>query len=184
LDQVSAAAAAGIDLIQIREKQLTARALFELTERAVSIARSTSTKILVNDRADIAKGAGADGVHLTTQSLDATAIRRVFGDELVIGASTHSLIEVENARAAGADFVVFGPVFETVSKRQYGPPVGLEALGGVTRTDFPVIALGGVSIDNAGHCFQAGAAGLAGISLFSNLPELEATVAALRREYE
>src|SRR5437867_1159574 len=90
LNQISAAVEAGIDLIQIREKQLTARVLFELVEQATSLTRGTNTRLLVNDRADIAAGAGADGVHLTTRSLDAAIVRRTFGEEFLIGVSTHS----------------------------------------------------------------------------------------------
>ena len=105
LNQVSAAVTAGIDLIQIREKQLTAEVLFKLAAAAASLTRKTATQLLVNDRADIAAGAGADGVHLTTQSLDAEVIRRTFGAGFLIGASTHSLDEVRAARDH-ADFVV------------------------------------------------------------------------------
>src|SRR5215831_1930977 len=98
LSQVSSAVSAGIQLIQIREKQLTTRCLFELTNRAVELARGTTAKILVNDRADVATAALANGVHLTTQSLDAATIRKTFGAEFVIGVSTHSLAEARSAR--------------------------------------------------------------------------------------
>ena len=166
--QVSAAVAAGINLIQIREKQLTARVLFELVERASDLTRGTNTRLLVNDRADVAVGAGADGVHLTMQSLDAAMIRKTFGKEVLIGTSTHSLEAAGFAQEQGADFIVFGPVFETQSKKLFGPPVGLEKLADVARElrDFPVLALGGVSLANAQDCFAAGAQGIAGISLF------------------
>jgi thiamine-phosphate pyrophosphorylase len=170
LNQISAAVAAGISLIQVREKQLTARVLFELVERASELTRGTNTRLLVNDRADVAVGAGADGVHLTTQSLDAATIRKIFGQEILIGASTHSLAEARAAQEQGADFIVLGPVFETQSKKQFGSPVGLETLSDVAREvgDFPVLALGGISATNAVDCFAAGAQGIAGISLFSD----------------
>jgi thiamine-phosphate pyrophosphorylase len=170
LHQVSAAVAAGINLIQIREKQLTARVLFELVERAGDLTRGTNTRLLVNDRADVAVGAGADGVHLTTQSLDAAMIRKTFGKEVLIGTSTHSLAAARFAQEQGADFVVFGPVFETQSKKSFGPPVGLEKLTDVARElrGFPVLALGGISVANAADCFAAGAQGIAGITLFSD----------------
>src|SRR5215831_1861851 len=102
LAQITAAVAAGIDLIQIREKQLPARILFELTQRAAEITRGTATRLLVNDRADVAAASGADGVHLTTQSLDASIIRDRFGDDFLIGASTHSRDEARMARDHGA----------------------------------------------------------------------------------
>ena len=183
LGQFSAAVSAGIQLIQIREKRLTARVLFELTSRAVSITQGTGTRVLVNDRADIAAGAGADGVHLTTQSLEAAVVRQAFGERLLIGSSTHSVEEALRARDAGVDFIVFGPVFESPAKKKYGPPVGLQALSGVARElgPFTVIALGGISIKNAAECLCAGASGIAGISLFSE-PEGLANVASVLRE--
>ncbi len=181
--QLSAAVTAGIQLIQIREKKLTARVLFELTTRAVSIAQTTRTRVLVNDRADIAASAGAHGVHLTTQSLEPAVVRQAFGDKFLIGSSTHSLEEARRARESGADFIVFGPVFESLSKKKYGQPVGLQTLTDVAGkvTPLPVIALGGVSITNAAECVRAGAAGVAGISLFGK-PESLATVATVIRE--
>jgi thiamine-phosphate pyrophosphorylase len=183
LRQFSVAITAGIQLIQIREKRLTARVLFELTKRAVSITQGTATRVLVNDRADIAAGAGADGVHLTTQSLEAAVVRQAFGERLLIGSSTHSVEEARRARDAGADFIVFGPVFESPAKKKYGPPVGLQALSGVAHklAPFPVIALGGISIKNAAACLSAGASGIAGISLFSE-PEGLTNVASVIRE--
>ena len=140
LAQVSAAVPAGIDLIQIREKNLSARVLFELTERVMALVQDTQVKVLINDRADIATGARAEGVHLRADSLDAGLVRKTFGPGLLIGVSTHSADQVRTARDAGADFVVFGPVFETSSKEQYGPPVGLTELARVTQRwpDFPV----------------------------------------------
>ena len=102
--------------------------LYELTERAVEITRGSDTRLLVNDRSDIARAAGADGVHLTSQSLPADVVRKIYGPEFLIGVSTHSLDEARAARAGGADFVVFGPVFETESKREFGAPQGLNRL--------------------------------------------------------
>ena len=182
LHQVSAAVAAGINLIQIREKQLTARVLFELVERASNLTRGTNTRLLVNDRADVAVGAGADGVHLSMQSLDAAMIRKTFGKEVLIGASTHSLEAARFAQEQGANFIVFGPVFETQSKKLFGPAVGLEKLADVARElrDFPVLALRGISVANAQDCFAAGAQGIAGISIFGDLPDLVSVTHALR----
>lgn len=170
LAQISAAAAAGIDLIQLREKSLTARVLFELTEQAVYLTRGSATRLLVNDRADIAAGARADGVHLTAQSIEAVTIRRAFGNDFLIGASTHSLAEAQTAKDGGADFVVFGPVFATASKEKYGPPLGVKELETVASElrPFPVVALGGITRDNLADCLRAGASGIAGISLFAD----------------
>jgi thiamine-phosphate pyrophosphorylase len=178
LKLISAAVASGITLIQLREKNLTALVLYELVSRAVALTEGTATRLLVNDRADIARVAGADGVHLTTSSLSAAIVRQTFGANLLIGVSTHSLAEAGAAESEGADFAVFGPVFETTSKRIYGEPVGLEQLAEVTAAlaPFPIIALGGVTVDNAGDCVRAGAAGVAGISLFDRLDDLPSIV--------
>ncbi len=181
--QVRAAVAAQIDLIQIREKRLTARVLFELAERAVEITRKSSTRILINDRADIAAGAGAHGVHLTTQSLDVAVIRNSFDREFLIGASTHSWEEAEQAYEQGADFIVLGPILPTLSKEKYGAPLGLEKFSAVCGNlgGFPVLALGGVSQISAEQCFEAGASGVAGISLFSDPSDLQTVAAAIRK---
>jgi len=182
LSHVSAAIAAGIDLIQIREKRLTARVLCELAERAAFLTKKSKTRLLINDRADVAAGARADGVHLTTRSIEAAKIRQTFGEDFLIGASTHSLEEAIAARDGGADFAVIGPVFETESKLEYGPPLGLEALGQLTRqlTPFPLLALGGVSLANAPQCLRAGASGVAGISLFADPATLCSVVNSIR----
>ncbi len=178
LKLISAAVSAGLTLIQIREKNLTARVLYELSLQAVVVARGTTTRLLVNDRADIARAVGADGVHLTASSLSAAILRKAFGKDFLIGVSSHSLDEAQTARAEGADFAVFGPVFETSSKRIYGEPLGLEKLAEVTTTlaPFPVLALGGVTVDNARDCLRAGAAGIAGISLFNQVSDLQQVI--------
>ncbi len=178
LQQASAAVSAGVQLIQIREKQLTARSCFQLTEAVVSIARGSGTSVLVNDRADIAAGAGADGVHLTTSSLAADVIRKTFGAKFLIGVSTHSLSEARDAQRRGADFAVFGPIFSTPSKAQYGSAIGLHALAAAAAelAPFPLLALGGISVEKSNECLEAGARGIAGISLFGAPASLAHTV--------
>lgn len=182
LKLVSDAVAARVNLIQLREKNLHARVLYELAVCAAAITRGSSTRLLINDRADIAQAAGADGVHLTGRSLAAAVVRGAFGKRLLIGVSTHTIAEARAAREGGADFVVFGPVFETASKRIYGEPVGLEKLEEVAREmgSLPVIALGGVTLNNALDCIRAGASGLAGIRLFSDSEGLNKVVEAVR----
>ena len=135
---VEAAVAAKIDLIQIREKQLSAKVLHQLSTAAAGITSGSATKLLVNDRADIAAAAGADGVHLASLSLPPDIVRRTFGAEFLIGVSTHSLEEAAAAGRSGADFIVFGPVFDTLSKRQYGEPLGLAELRKVTSELAPI----------------------------------------------
>lgn len=171
---VRAAVDADVPLFQIREKSLHARVLYDLVARVAEITHGSRTRLLVNDRSDIARAAGADGVHLTTQSLPADVVRSLFGAEFLIGVSTHSLDEACVARAGGADFVVFGPVFETESKRAYGEPQGLDKLAEVARElgEFPVVAIGGITLDNVDECFQAGARGIAAIRLLNDTENL------------
>lgn len=181
LTSLRAAVAGNINLFQIREKRLTARTLFELAVRAAEITAGSGTRLLVNDRADVARAAGADGVHLTASSISAAVIRQTFGEDFLIGASTHSLPQVRTASAEGADFAVFGPVFDTHSKRQYGPPVGLAALREAVEkvAPFPVLALGGVSLTNASECLRSGASGIAAINLFADPASFKSLVAAI-----
>lgn len=169
LQIIAAAVAARISLVQIREKNLNPTVLSDLALRAAQLTRGTGTRLLINHAADVAVAANADGVHLTTHSVAPGIIRERFGGEFLIGVSTHSLAEARQACAGGADFVVFGPVFETASKQIYGAPHGLARLAEVASdlAPFPVLALGGVNIGNARECLKAGAAGIAGISLFS-----------------
>jgi thiamine-phosphate pyrophosphorylase len=179
---IAAAVRAGVSLVQLREKRLTARVLYELAARSAELVRGTGTRLLVNDRADVARAAGADGVHLTTRSLEASTVRRVFGPEFLIGVSTHTPAEARAARDHGADFAVYGPVFDTPSKRAYGPPVGLASLREVVQalSPFPLVALGGVTLDNACAALDAGAGGVAAIRLFGDPEQLAQTVGTIR----
>jgi thiamine-phosphate pyrophosphorylase len=182
---VRAAVDAEVPLFQIREKLLSGRVLFELVARAAELTRGRKTRLLVNDRSDIARAAGADGVHLTGQSLPVEVVRKSYGAEFLIGASTHSLDETHAARAAGADFVVFGPVFETESKRVYGPPQGLDKLSEVTRElgEFPVLAIGGITLENTGECLYAGASGVAAIRLLNDAENMSSIVETIRSRF-
>ena len=164
----------------MRERDLPARDLLSLTERIVAASRPAGARVLVNDRADVAVAGGA-GVHLTTRSMRAEVVRKTFGDQLLIGVSTHSWDEAREAEAGGADFVVFGPVFETASKRPYGEPVGLPLLAAVAgRLRIPVLALGGITLENYQSALDAGAAGIAAISLFLATEDVGATVRRLK----
>jgi thiamine-phosphate pyrophosphorylase len=186
LNLVEAAVATDIDLVQIREKNLTARVLYTLSARAAEITRASATRLLVNDRADIASSAGADGVHLTTRSLPTEIIRRTFGADFLIGVSTHSLEEAKAAREARADFVVFGPIFQTPAKDDYGAPMGLQKLTQVASElkPFPVLALGGVTIGNAADCMRAGAQGIAAIRMLNDPGRLGDIVNEIRKNFE
>ncbi|MBA3320095.1 MAG: thiamine phosphate synthase [Pyrinomonadaceae bacterium] len=178
---VHAAVCARVSLIQLREKLLRPRVLYELTARAAELTGGTQTRLLVNDRADIARAAGADGVHLTAQSLSAAVVRRALGETILVGVSTHSLAEATAARADGANFVVFGPIFNTPSKSAYGPPLGLAGLRATAHAlaPFPLLALGGVTPENIPAILGAGASGVAAIRLFGEAEDLKEVVSLI-----
>jgi thiamine-phosphate pyrophosphorylase len=174
---------AGIDLIQIREKDLATPELFRLVQAGAGAARGSSTRVVVNDRLDIALAAGAHGVHLGGQSMPAGAVRAVVPEGFWVGVSCHSPAEALAAEAAGADYILLGPIFETKSKLRYGPPLGLAALEQAARSArIPVLALGGITLERVRRCLEAGATGVAGISIFQESGSPRARVRELRQE--
>jgi thiamine-phosphate pyrophosphorylase len=159
-------AAAGLPAFQWREKDLPAQDSYRFLSKLVAELRDAgaTTQVVVNDRVDIALALGI-GVHLPEEGLPTRVAREVLGPDALIGRSTHSLESARRARDDGADFVTFSPVYDTASKRIYGPPQGLEMLRLVARElgSFPVLALGGVTAARTSECLDAGAAGIAGI---------------------
>jgi thiamine-phosphate pyrophosphorylase len=203
LHKIRAAIEARVDWIQIREKDLAARELFTLVHQAVSAVESqhdagsvvdirhrlACTKIIVNDRLDVAVAGSAAGVHLGSES---TPVREVVqwcrnGNaprEFLIGVSCHNMAEACEAENAGAGYVIFGPVFDTPSKRRFGEPVGIAQLAQVCAgVKIPVLAIGGVDTQNARGCLRAGAAGIAAIRMFQDAGDadkLRSTIELLR----
>ncbi|HEV2801038.1 MAG TPA: thiamine phosphate synthase [Pyrinomonadaceae bacterium] len=175
---VGACVLARVSLVQLREKQMRPRVLYELTRRAADLTRGSQTRLLVNDRADIALAAGADGVHLTSRSLDPLVVRNIAPRDFLIGVSTHTLAEARAAAANDADFAVFGPIFDTPSKEAYGSPLGLEQLRAAAHAlkPFPLIAIGGITRERITQVVASGARGIAAIRLFADESELEAIV--------
>jgi thiamine-phosphate pyrophosphorylase len=157
----------GIEWIQIREKDLEARALYELTLAAKALPNPHGTKFLVNTRVDVALAAGADGVHFPSGSPEPRRWRGIVPDGFAFGVSCHSIEELTQAEQEGATYVVFGPVFSPRSKTSTATPVGLDGLAAATRSvRIPVLALGGLKHASVDACIRAGAAGISGISLF------------------
>ena len=185
LEKIEAAANAGVPWIQIREKQLSGRELAEFVEQALRRVPA-SCRVLVNDRLDVACAVGAGGVHLGERSLPTAAAKRLVIEsalpkDFLIGVSTHSLPGAQDAEKAGADYILFGPVFATPSKAEYGSPQGVEKLAEVCRNvSLPVLAIGGVTLENARSCLAAGARGIAAIRLFQDAPDMACLLRALK----
>jgi thiamine-phosphate pyrophosphorylase len=163
LDAALAGAPPGTVGVQLREKDLDGRELYRLAEAVRRVTARRGAVFLVNDRADVARAVGADGVHLPAGGLPVPEVRRVFPGALV-GVSAHAAEEVARARAQGADFAVLGPVFDTPSKRGFGPPLGLEELSRASRLGLAVYAIGGITPARTPPCLAAGAQGVACIS--------------------
>ena len=163
----------GADFIQVREKDLTDRRLFELTRKIVKIVkivkmtRGSRCRVLVNGRADIAAAAGADGVHLTSSSPGISTIRKWIPNNFIVGVSAHTMSEIHAACADNADYILLGHVFPTASKQDMGAALGVDFLQHTcSGTSTPVLALGGITAERIPTVLEAGAVGVAGISLF------------------
>ena len=194
LAKIADAAQAGVDYIQLREKDLTARELEVLARKAVAIIRentlttdhqSRATRLLINSRTDIALAVGADGIHLSSDDISPSEVRHIWSkcgagaparERPVIAVSCHTHADILRAESDGADFAVFAPVFE----KKGAVPAGLGALREACRAKIPVLALGGITLQNAGSCRDTGAAGIAAIRLFQE-NKIEDVVRALRK---
>jgi thiamine-phosphate pyrophosphorylase len=183
IERTVEAARAGIDYIQVREKDLPSRELEEMARVIVQKVREAgvATRVLINSRTDVALAAGADGVHLRSSDLSPADVQRIWsaagaGSTPVVAVSCHTEQEVAAAKLAGADFVVFGPVFGKAGTQG----VGLSELRGACAHGIPVFALGGVNLENYQSCLEAGAGGVAGIRLFQD-GNLSAALTQLRK---
>lgn len=171
LELVKIAVEAKVSLIQIREKKLSARQLFELVSEAVKITKNSGTQLLVNDRSDIAFAADADGVHLASTSLSCAVTRRNFPENFIVGVSAHTAQEAAEAKSQGADFITYSPIFYTPEK---GEPKGLDELSKVCKklNPFSVVALGGIDETNYASVLENGARGFAAIRFLNNAKNL------------
>jgi thiamine-phosphate pyrophosphorylase len=183
-EKIEEIAAAGVDWVQIREKDLPAKELASLTRQSLGIAAKSSGtgprafRVVVNDRLDVAIAERAGGVHLGEKSLPVAEVKRLVASarqkgsidqSFLIGVSCHSLEAAQAAERDGADYLFFGPIFATPSKEAFGAPQGLDRLAQVCRgVSIPVLAIGGITMQNAVSCKNAGAAGIAAIRLFQD----------------
>jgi thiamine-phosphate pyrophosphorylase len=192
--KMETAAAAGVDWIQIREKDLSGRDCGLLTREALQRAakspasNAAPTSILVNDRLDVALSEGAGGVHLGENSLPLPEAKRLvkaqaLSQHFLIGVSCHSLEAARWAASGDADYLFFGPIFSTPSKAAFGAPQGLERLAEVCHAvSIPVLAIGGITLANASACLAAGASGIAAIRLFQDARDMSSLVQSLRKQ--
>jgi len=162
---VEAALSAGVRAVQLREKDLPGGELYELALRLREVTSRHGARLLINDRADVARAVKADGVHVPRSGLPLRVMRELVGEEMLIGASTHSLGEAREAEADGADFLTLGPVFATPSKARYGPPIGLAPVEQAScNVSIPIFAIGGIDADRVREVLRRGAFGVAVIS--------------------
>jgi thiamine-phosphate pyrophosphorylase len=184
IEKISEAALAGVDYVQLREKDLPARELERLAREAVQNTRESGskTRLLINSRTDVALSTQADGVHLRSDDISPVHVRRIWQQDLrqpIVVVSCHTEAEVIAAKNAKVDFLVFGPIFE--KKARAGTAAGLDQLRAVCRNQIPVLALGGITPENARACIAAGASGIAAIRLFQD-NEIFAIVEKLKAE--
>jgi thiamine-phosphate pyrophosphorylase len=165
--------------VHLREKDLGGAALLTLARALLAVCRAHGARLLVNDRLDVALAAGADGVHLPAAGPSPAEARRLLGGAALVGVSCHSAAEVARARAGGADYATFSPIWDTPSKRAFGAPLGLPALAEAARLGLPLVALGGVEPRNAPQAVAAGAAGVAALRAWLTGPAPAHQVAAL-----
>jgi thiamine-phosphate pyrophosphorylase len=176
-DVVDAACRAGVRAVQLRERDLSTNALYELACDLLEITRAAGAGLFVNDRVDVALALKTEGVHCPEHGFPPARARKLLGERAAIGASAHSLEGAARARDEGADFVLFGPVFDTPAKTGFGSPQGLEALSAVaSKIDVPVFAVGGITPDRAARCREHGASGVALVSALMAAEDIARTV--------
>ncbi len=172
-EQVARLAAGGATLIQLRDKHASPREFYEEAEAALRVARGRSVRLIINDRADIALALGADGVHLGQDDLPPEAARRLLGDRAIIGYSTHNLAQVQEAALMPIDYLAIGPIYATATKANPDPVVGLDGLRRVREQldpRLPLVAIGGITMENAHAVIDAGASVVAVVGALLSEP--------------
>jgi thiamine-phosphate pyrophosphorylase len=173
---IETALKAGVKFIQLREKHLPTRQLLDMGYWVSELTKEYGAKLFINDRVDIALAIGADGVHLGQDSIPAHAVRKIAGDKLLVGVSTHGIDEAMEAEKDSADFITLGPIYQTPSKLKYGSPIGINILREVkSKVSIPVLAIGGIKLDKVKEVIKAGADGIALISAILTAENIKET---------
>lgn len=180
VDQVCEFVRAGVGLIQIRDKQASGRELYEMVVASLEFTRPAGAKLIVNDRVDVALAAGADGAHVGQEDLPADAVREILGPAAIVGVSSHSALQASAAAVLPVDYVAFGPIFATTTKVNPDPVVGIEGLAAIRSivAALPLVAIGGITIENAAAVYASGADSIAVVSDLRKGSSVEARVRA------
>jgi thiamine-phosphate pyrophosphorylase len=180
VEQVEQFARGGARWVQVRDKGVGARELFDIVVAALAVARPLGVKVIVNDRVDVALASGADGVHVGQEDVPAAAAREILGPERIVGLSTHSTEQARAAAALAVDYVAIGPVFATSTKENPDPVVGLEGVAAARAVvRLPLVAIGGITLERAASVLAAGADSVAVVSDLRSVGSIESRV----REY-
>ncbi|MDR7427070.1 MAG: thiamine phosphate synthase [Armatimonadota bacterium] len=176
----AAAVAGGATVVQLRDKELTTRQMVETAVRMLALVRPAGVPLVINDRVDVVLAADADGVHVGPDDLTVEAARRILGPDRIVGASAGTVEEAVQAEREGADYLGVGSVFETASKADAGPPIGIEGLSRIVQAvRLPVVAIGGITLANAAEAIRAGATGVAVISAVVAAADIAAATRSL-----
>lgn len=180
VDQVCEFVRAGVGLIQIRDKQASGRELYEMVVASLEFTRPAGAKLIVNDRVDVALAAGADGAHVGQEDLPADTVREILGPAAIVGVSSHSALQASAAAVLPVDYVAFGPIFATTTKVNPDPVVGIEGLAAIRSivAALPLVAIGGITIENAAAVYASGADSIAVVSDLRKGSSVEARVRA------
>lgn len=182
LKQITSLSAAGVRAIQVREKHMPAGELLNISKSAGRIIKRDQTRLIINERLDIAILAGASGIHSTSNGIENEYVHK-FAPDILSGKSVHSLIEAKKAEKDGFDYIQFGPVFRTPAKVKFGKPQGLKKLGEICNSvEIPVFAVGGINQKRIKKCINAGAYGVAAIREFENTKNIKKAVKEFRKE--
>ncbi|MFH1721632.1 MAG: thiamine phosphate synthase [Candidatus Altiarchaeota archaeon] len=183
IDDVQAALKAGIKVVQYREKEFETRAMVETAKKLKSLCEKHNALFILNDRIDVALAVDADGVHVGQDDMPLDEVRRILGSEKIIGVTVHNVEEAIEAESGGADYLGVSPIFQTDTKKDAGPAVGVQLIKKIKeKTSIPLIGIGGITLENLDEVIRAGADGVCAISATVASDNVESAVAEFRRK--